>query len=185
MRRLIDPMNPPTGHKEVPMFKLKTLSKASIPSALQKAERYRLLNEPYQAVSICQDILQIDHQNQEALTMLLLAYTDKFSYELYPAFDRAVEVLERLNDRHCKYYYRGIINERRAKAHLDKGGPGSAELAHDWYAKAMNAYEQALEICSPGNEDAALRWNTCARILNENPHLRPTEDRREVEVTDG
>jgi len=167
------------------MFELKSLSKASVPSALQKAERYRLLNEPNEAQSICLDILQVDPNNQEALIMLLLAYTDKFKHELYPAFDKAVEVLQRLSDAHCKLYYRGIINERRARAHLDKGGPGSTEMAHDWYAKAMADYEKALNSCSPGNQDAALRWNTCARILNENPHLKPAEERREVEVLDG
>lgn len=167
------------------MFELKTLSKSSIPSALQKAERYRLLNEPYEAQSICLDILQVAPDNQEALTMLLLAYTDTFKEEIFPSFNKAVEVLERLGDAHCRIYYRGIINERRAKAHLDKGGPSSAQIAHDWYVKAMADYKQALEYCSPGNEDAALRWNTCARMLNDNPHLKPTEESREVEMTDG
>jgi hypothetical protein len=167
------------------MFQLKTLSKASIPAALQKAERYRLLNEPHQAASICQDILNIDPKNQEALIMLLLAHTDKFKNQLYPAFDMAMEVLARLSSEHCKLYYRGIINERRAKALLDNGGTGSSELAYDWYIKAMTDYEQALTNCSPGNEDAALRWNTCARILNENQHLKPTDERQEVQVTDG
>ena len=167
------------------MFKLKTLSKASIPSALQKAERYRLLNEPYEAESICLDILQVEPDNQEALIMLLLAHTDKFQQELYPAFNKSFDVLDRLSNAHCKAYYRGIINERRAKAHLAKGGPSSGEIAHDWYTKAMIDYEQALKSCSPGNEDAALRWNTCARILNENPHLKPVDEQREVEVMDG
>lgn len=167
------------------MFELKTLSKASVPSALRKAERYRLLNEPNEAESICLDILHVDPQNQEALIMLLLANTDKFKTELYPAFDRAMAALERLGDAHCRFYYRGVICERRAKAHLDKGGHGSAELAHDWYTKAMADYEQALEGCAPGNEDATLRWNACARILNDNPHLKPIDERREVELTDG
>ena len=167
------------------MFELKTLSKASIPAALQKAERYRLLNEPDQAASICLDILRVDSENQEALIMLLLANTDKFKTALYPAFDRAMEILSRLSSKHCKLYYRGIINERRARAHLEGGVPGSSELAYDWYIKAMTDYEQALGNCSPGNEDAALRWNTCARVLNENPHLKSTDERQEVQVTDG
>ena len=167
------------------MYKLKTLSKASIPSALQKAERYRLLNEPSEAESICLDILQIDPENQEALITLLLANTDKFKESLYPAFDKAKELLEKLGDANCKLYYRGVINERRAKVHLLNGGPGSGELAHDWYTRAMADYERALNSCDPGNPDAALRWNTCARILNENPHLKPLEEQQEVAVTDG
>jgi hypothetical protein len=166
------------------MFELKTLSKASIPLALQKAERYRLLNEPYQAASICLDILRVDPENQEALIMLLLAHTDNFKNALYPAFDKAMEILARLSSEHCKLYYSGIINERRAKAHMDKCEPGSSKLAYDWYIKAMADYEQALNNCSPGNEDAALRWNTCARILNENPHLEYTAP-PEGQVTDG
>lgn len=166
------------------MFELKTLSKASIPAALQKAERYRLLNEPYEAQSICLDILQVDPGNQEASIMLLLAYTDTFKDEIFPAFNKALDILERLGDAHCQIYYHGIINERRAKAHLDKGGPSSAQIAYDWYMQAMADYERALQYCSPGNEDAALRWNTCARIMNENPHLKPTDDHRDVEMTD-
>ncbi len=167
------------------MFSLKTLPKASIPAALKKAERYRLLNEPSEAESICLDILQADPENQEALITLLLAHTDKFKESLYPAFDEANKLLNRLGDANCRLYYRGVINERRAKVHLLTGGPGSGELAHDWYSRAMADYEQALSTCDPGNADAALRWNTCARILNENPHLKPLEEERAVEVTDG
>jgi len=39
------------------MSELKTLSKNAIPGALEKAERYRLLNEPAEAESICLDVL--------------------------------------------------------------------------------------------------------------------------------
>jgi hypothetical protein len=41
-------------------FDLKPISIASIPRALEKAERYRLLNEPEQAESICLDILDAE-----------------------------------------------------------------------------------------------------------------------------
>ncbi len=167
------------------MFTLKTLAKASVPSALQKAERYRLLNEPYEAESICLDILDADPGNQEALIMLLLAHTDKFPDELYPAFDKALDVLEMIDAGYARLYYRGVINERRAKTHLRKGGPSSTTVAYEWFAKAMADYEQAMESGSPGNDSAALRWNTCARILNENPRIRPDEGREEVHVTDG
>lgn len=167
------------------MFKLKTLPKQAIPEALKKAERYRLLGEPHESESICRDILEVDPENQDALVMLLLAYTDKFKISLSPAFGKAGEVLPRLDGEHCQYYYRGIIFERRAKAHLDHGGPSAGEIAYDWYVKAMNDFEKAMEDCSPGDYSAALRWNTCARILNENPELRPAELTRDVEVMDG
>ena len=40
------------------MFTLKPLSTDAIPAALAKAERYRLLNEPAEAESICLDVLR-------------------------------------------------------------------------------------------------------------------------------
>ena len=46
------------------MSDLKALSREAIPAALEKAERYRLLNEPGEAESICLDILQADPENQ-------------------------------------------------------------------------------------------------------------------------
>jgi len=45
------------------MSELKSLSKEAIPAALEKAERYRLLNEPGEAESICLDILKTDSEN--------------------------------------------------------------------------------------------------------------------------
>ena len=167
------------------MYILKTLMKEAIPNALQKAERYRLLGEPHEAESICLDILEIEPENQEALVTLLLAHTDKFKISLSPAFSQAKELLPRLDGEHCQFYYRGIIYERRAKAHLDHGGPSSGEIARDWYLKAMADYEKALEDCSPGNQSAALRWNTCARMLNDYPELGPGQESRDVEVMDG
>ena len=49
------------------MSELKSLSREAIPAALEKAERYRLLNEPFESESICLDILAIDPQHQQAL----------------------------------------------------------------------------------------------------------------------
>jgi hypothetical protein len=161
--------------KENKMFELKTLSKEAIPKALAKAEHYRLLNEPLEAESICLDILEVDPDNQQALVTLLLALTDKFKHQLNPAFDQAQKVLGRLGDRYCKAYFGGIMYERRAKVHLDRGVPGAGQLAYEWFRKAMDSYEQALKTCSPGNQDAILRWNTCARILMQNPEVVPPQ----------
>ena len=66
------------------MFELKRLSEDAIPAALEKALRYRLLNEPAEAESICHDVLNIDPQNQQALVLLLLALTDRFGKEATP-----------------------------------------------------------------------------------------------------
>ena len=61
------------------MFELKSLTREAIPAALEKAHRYRLLNEPEQAESICEDVLRIDPDNQDALATLILALTDRFA----------------------------------------------------------------------------------------------------------
>ena len=58
-------------------FRLKEISKSSIPEALEKVERYRLLNEPRQAESICLDVLRVEPENHEALIALLLSLTDQ------------------------------------------------------------------------------------------------------------
>jgi hypothetical protein len=55
------------------MFKFKSISKDSIQAAFERAERYRLMNEPMDAESICHDILNVDPNNQQALKTLLLA----------------------------------------------------------------------------------------------------------------
>jgi len=158
------------------MYELKILSREAIPTALQQAERYRLLGEALEAESICRDILEVDPENQEALIMLFLALTDTFKYQLNPNFSQAQEVLERLKDRYCSAYYSGILCERRAKVHLEREDPGSGRLAYEWFTKAMDHYENALAYCSPGNQDALLRWNTCARILMRHPELTPRKE---------
>ena len=63
------------------MLEPKPISKDSIPKALERAEHYRLLNEPWQAESICRDILIVEPDNHDAVLNLLLAITDQFSNE--------------------------------------------------------------------------------------------------------
>ena len=165
------------------MFELKSISQESIPRALEKVERYRLLNEPWQAESICLDVLQIEPENQQALVMLLLALTDQFELGSAGLFKRAQEVVPRIQSEYERAYYGGIICERRATAQLSHGAPGSGVIAYHWLREAMGLYERAEAIRPPGNDDAVLRWNTCARMVMRNPHLVPTEERAEVFVT--
>ena len=61
------------------MIELKKLKTESIPTALEMARNYRLLNEPDAAESICLDILAVAPRHQETLITLILALTDKFS----------------------------------------------------------------------------------------------------------
>jgi hypothetical protein len=149
-----------------------------IPRSLQKAERYRLLNEPAESESICLDILAAEPDNQQALVALLLALTDQFDRRLGPAVSQAQEVVPRLRDEYERAYYTGIICERRAKACLNHGGPGSAFAAYDCFCAAMSWYERAEAIAPQGNDDAMLRWNTCARIMMRNPQLQPGPQER-------
>jgi hypothetical protein len=145
------------------MFTLKSISSEAVPGALEKAERYRLLNEPELAESICRDVLAADPDNQAALVMLLLALTDQFPHGHSECFSHAQEVLPRLHDEHDRLYYAGLIRERRGLARLSQGGPGSGRVAWEWLREAMAYYERAEAIRPPGNDNAILRWNTCAR----------------------
>ena len=77
-------------------FEMKTLTQEGIPAALEKAERYRLLNEPAEAESICLDILHIAPDNQEAIIMLLLAVTDRFAKGYGVSETQAKELLGRI-----------------------------------------------------------------------------------------
>src|SRR5258705_12812784 len=98
------------------MFQLKSPSNQGISAALDKAERYRLLNEPREAESICLDVLEIDPENQKALVILLLSITDQFGRRDPDATRHARELLPRLHDEYDRTYYAGIIFERQAKA---------------------------------------------------------------------
>jgi hypothetical protein len=147
------------------MPELKRISREAIPRAVQKAERYRLLNQSWATESICLDILEIDPRNQQVLVMLLLALTDQFGPEARELAHRAREVLERLEDPYRRAYYGGIISERLGHAQLAHGAMHAEAMAHESLLKAMASFEQAEGVREPGNDDAILRWNTCARAI--------------------
>ncbi len=155
------------------MYELKRISPDAVPAALEKAIRYRLLNEPMQAESICLDILELEPENRDALITLLLAITDQFDRHLGERVQRARELLERLDDEYSRYYYDGIINERKAKAHLRRAGPGSGHYAFALLQTAMDLYERAEPLSPEGNDDAVLRWNACARIIMSHEEVEP------------
>ncbi len=155
------------------MFTLKSLSEAAIPGALDKAEHYRLLNEPWAAESICLDILQTEPGHQRALRILLLARTDQFGAESARLTALARECLPLFTSAYERAYYGGIIFERRAKAQLDRHTPGAGHMAYDWVRDAMACYEKAETLRPEGNDDAILRWNSCVRLLLATPHLVP------------
>ena len=145
-------------------FKLKVLSAAAIPAALERAERYRLLNEPMQAESICLDILEVDAENQSAIILLLLSLTDQFG-DSASSVERALAVLTRLQTPYQQIYYHGVICERQARARLHLTAPGGASTAYHLLREAMSCYEAAEAIRPSGNDESLLRWNTCARTI--------------------
>ena len=156
------------------MFELKPLSLEAVPAALERATRYRLLNEPGEAESICLDVLKVDPDNQQAIVILLLALTDRFGRGYAIGQTQVEEVLARLVDRYEQKYYHGLICERRAKAQLRQGAPGATFDSYEWLCEAMSWYEEAEAIRPAGNDDALLRWNACARMIMGN-HLAPRQ----------
>jgi hypothetical protein len=147
------------------MPNLKTISTAAIPRAIQKAERYRLLNQSWATESICLDILEVDPSNQPVLVMLILAITDQFGAESGHQAQRARTVLDKITDPYQRAYYAGIIDERLAHAQLASGAMHAEAMAHETLLGAMRSFEQAEQLRQPGNDDAILRWNTCVRAL--------------------
>lgn len=152
------------------MFELKPLSHEAVPAALEKANRYRLLNEPGAAESIYLDILAVEPDNQDALKNIVLAMSDRLGKDYSIGDTHVNEYLGRLTDQYERAYYSGIIYERRAKATLNKNGVGAYEL----FRQAMDCFEKAEALRPAGNDDAILRWNGCARVIGRNK-LEPIE----------
>jgi len=154
-------------------LELRRLTPEAIDDAHEKARHYRLLNEPAQAESICLDILAVDPGHQGALATMLLALTDQFPYRLAAAFREAMEVVPKLESEYARSYYEGIVWERHAKARHKRGGPGTGYAAYELLRQAMDHYEAAEKLRPAGNDEAILRWNTCVRILDRDPQLKP------------
>ena len=150
-------------------FNLKPISIASIPRALEKAERYRLLNEAEQAESICLDILDAESDNQGALVTLILALTDQFGTAGAPLnAQRAGE--------YQRNYYGGIIRERQAWAYVRRGMVRA--FAYDTFREAMDRFEKAAAIRPDGDDEALLRWNACVRAIRR-ANLQPRAEEPE------
>lgn len=158
------------------MFEFKPISRDTIPRAIEKVERYRLLNQSWAAESICLDILEVEPDNQQVLVLLVLALTDQHSGVAASGVLRAKEYLARIRDDYQRAYYTGMVAERRGQTLLANGGMGSGSMAYDSLREAMEWYEKAEAIRPAENDDAILRWNTCARVLSGNSHLAPAAD---------
>ncbi len=155
-------------------FELKSISAQSIPDALAKVERYRLLNEPVLAESICLDILAVVPDQQQALISLLLARTDQFDSNPQPK--GALEVLAQIQGEYEQAYYAGIIWERLASSRVSQGDRRVGSSVYHALQDAMAYYEKAIHLAPAGNDDAILRWNTCARLIMKNPDIQPPSE---------
>lgn len=155
------------------MFQLKPIAAAAVPAALQKAEHYRLLNQPWAAESICLDVLTAEPGHQKALRVLLLARTDQFGPHSARHTAHARETLAQLTSEYEREYYAGIICERRAKAEIEKHTPEAGHAAYEWIREAMEHFEAAEKLEHSDDNSAVLRWNSCVRLLNESPGVVP------------
>ncbi len=153
-------------------MELKRISPASVPQALEKAEGYRLRNDPAQAESIYRDVLAVDRVNHEALRGLVLALTDQFGGDGAAGAPREAQTLvDRLTDAYERAYYTGIVCERKARALLKQRNVVRSSV-YDALRQAMEWYERAEALRPPGSDDAVLRWNSCARAI-ESERLAP------------
>jgi len=160
-------------------IKLKAIAPDGIPHALEKAERYRLLNDPAQAESICRDVLAVDPDNQDALRALILALTDQFGASgAGGAAREARNHIVQLNDEYERAYYTGIVYERETRAYLERKNVVRS-AAYDGFRHAMEWYERAEVLRPPGNVDAVLRWTSCVRAI-ERERLEPELESHEL-----
>ena len=156
-------------------MKLKAISRDGIPHALEKAERYRLLNDPAQAESICRDVLAVEAANQAALRCLILALTDQFGHGATSR--EARDLIVHLADEYERVYYTGIVYERETRAFLARKNVVRS-AAYDGFRHAMEHYERAEQL-RPHDTDAVLRWNSCVRAI-ERERLEPEEQGPEL-----
>ncbi len=147
------------------MIEPRKIQADTVPAALKQAQHYRLLNEPQLAESICRDIVAVEPDNETALITMLLSLTDQFDEKYALARDQATEIRSRLPKPYHQAYYEGIILERWARAQLKQAIP--AETIQAWMRSAMQHYHQASELAPADDPNPLLRWNTCARFLNE------------------
>lgn len=160
-------------------FQLKTISSDGIPQAMEKAERYRLLNDPAQAESICLDVLAVAPDDQDALRCLILSLTDQFGASRAGHTAREARTyIAKLADEYERAYYNGLVHERETRAFLHRKNVVRS-AAYDGFRHAMEWYERAEALRPTGNVDAILRWNSCVRAI-ERERLSPAEDSREL-----
>jgi len=88
----------------------------------------------------------------------------------------AQEVLAKIKGDYEQAYYAGLIWERVGHVRIREGAIGGGASAYHALQEAMVHYERAIDLALPGNDDAILRWNTCARVIMQNLEVHPLPD---------
>jgi len=161
-------------------LKLHDIRINAVDEALVKAKQYRSLLEPEIAESICLDILHVDPGNQSVLVVYILSLMDQISRTEKQTQIKSIErAIEKLTSQYQRYYYTGLLNERRARHLISQ--PMSHSFAYDYFIEALSFYQKAVERCPEQNDEAVLRWNSCIRTI-EKEKLKPRLDSEDVLV---
>ncbi len=161
-------------------LKLHDIRLTAIDQAIEKAKQYRSLLEPEIAESICLDVLNIDPDNQSVLIIYILALLDQISRAETQSQIKTIErTIEKLSSQYQRYYYTGLLNERRARHLITQAM--SHSFAYEYFAEALNYYQQAIDRCPEKNDEAILRWNSCIRTI-EKEKLKPRLDSEDLMV---
>lgn len=149
------------------MSELKPLSTNAIDHAIEKAQRYRLLNQPLQAESICLDVLHTQPDNEQALIELTLALSDQLADGDPGSLDQARQVVQKMNTEYHQAYYSALLSERQALVLLKQRGKRSSLVAFEFFNDALAQYEVAMHHKPDGEDESILRWNFCKRMINK------------------
>ncbi len=100
--------------------------------------------------------------------------------QIFPGLsvNEARELANSLPDEYQRAYYNGLVSERRGKSVLKRQTLGSGPAVYDWLRDAMDWFDKAQGLSPDGNDDAILRWNACARIINRDDSIRPAPEER-------
>ncbi len=161
-------------------LKLHDIRISAVNKALEKARQYRSLLEPEIAESICLDVLKVDPDNQDVLIVYMLALLDQISRNENQTQIKTIDgTIDKLTSQYQRYYYSGLLNERRARHLLTQAM--SHSFAYDYFIEALKFYQQAIERCPEKNDEAILRWNSCIRTI-EKEKLKPRQDSEDLMV---
>ncbi len=161
-------------------LKLHDIRISAVKKALKKAKQYRSLLEPEIAESICLDVLNVDPENQGVMIVYILALLDQISRTENQTQIKTIEhTIEKLSSQYQRYYYTGLLSERRARHLLTQAM--SHSFAYDYFIEALESYQQAVERCPEKNDEALLRWNSCIRTI-EKEKLKPRRDSEDLMV---